>query len=223
MTIGKKLYGSFGIILIMVVVLFCVNWFAVQREHAAKSAAQASLELADTTNAVRFQMMHDAFTSATTCFSGDTREGKRMPQKVSEIVIQFRPVPHWVFPGNGAEATPDRLIIRVQPDEHIRLNLWTKEPGPGGLRLRMAGLNLSFAETFKSKFPDAYRAAPDGRGARQRHPLHAPRRGRGGLDLDRPDPRRLGRNRRPSAALHRRHLGAIVGHRAHRARQPDLV
>ncbi|HTU56653.1 MAG TPA: glucose-6-phosphate dehydrogenase [Acetobacteraceae bacterium] len=84
------------------------------------------------------------------------RTGKRMPQKVSEIVIQFRPVPHWVFPGNGAEATPDRLIIRVQPDEYIRLNLWTKEPGPGGLRLRMAGLNLSFAETFKSKFPDAY-------------------------------------------------------------------
>jgi glucose-6-phosphate 1-dehydrogenase len=84
------------------------------------------------------------------------RTGKRMPQKASEIVIQFRPVPHWVFPGNGGAATPNRLIIRVQPDEHIRLNLWTKEPGPGGLRLRMAALNLSFAETFKSRFPDAY-------------------------------------------------------------------
>ncbi len=84
------------------------------------------------------------------------RTGKRMQQKVSEIVIQFRRVPHWVFPGVGSDATPNRLIIRVQPDEHIRLNLWTKEPGPGGLRLRMAPLNLSFAETFKHKVSDAY-------------------------------------------------------------------
>lgn len=84
------------------------------------------------------------------------RTGKRMQQKVSEIVIQFRPVPHWVFPGVGNDATPNRLIIRVQPDEHIRLNLWTKEPGAGGLRLRMAPLNLSFAETFKHKVSDAY-------------------------------------------------------------------
>ena len=78
MTIGKKLYGSFGIILIMVVVLFCVNWFAVQREHAAKSAAQASLELADTTNAVRFQMMQDRLYLSNYLLSGDTREVDRM-------------------------------------------------------------------------------------------------------------------------------------------------
>ena len=52
MTIGKKLYVNFGIILTMVVVLFLVNWSAVRREHAAK-------ELADTTNAVRFQMMQN--------------------------------------------------------------------------------------------------------------------------------------------------------------------
>jgi glucose-6-phosphate 1-dehydrogenase len=84
------------------------------------------------------------------------RTGKRLPQKVSEIVIQFRPVPHWVFPGNGNSGTPNRLVIRVQPDEHIRLHLWTKEPGPGGLRLRSAALNLSFAEAFKRRFPDAY-------------------------------------------------------------------
>ncbi|MDA8048688.1 MAG: glucose-6-phosphate dehydrogenase [Rhodospirillales bacterium] len=84
------------------------------------------------------------------------RTGKRMPQKVSEIVIQFRPVPHWIFPSNGSDASPNRLIIRVQPDEHIRLSLWMKEPGPGGLRLRSAALNLSFAEAFKGRFPDAY-------------------------------------------------------------------
>ena len=78
MTIGKKLYGSFGIILIMVVVLFGVNWFAVQREHAAKSAAAASLELADTTNALRFQMMQNRLYLSNYLLSGDTREVDRM-------------------------------------------------------------------------------------------------------------------------------------------------
>jgi glucose-6-phosphate 1-dehydrogenase len=84
------------------------------------------------------------------------RSGKRLPEKVSEIVIQFKPVPYWIFPTGSDHAQPNRLVIRVQPNEHIRLYLWTKEPGPGGLRLRNAPLNLSFAETFKGHLPDAY-------------------------------------------------------------------
>ena len=78
MTIGKKLYVNFGIILTMVLVLFLVNWSAVQREHAAKSAAAASLELADTTNAVRFQMMQNRLYLSNYLLSGDTREVDRM-------------------------------------------------------------------------------------------------------------------------------------------------
>jgi methyl-accepting chemotaxis protein len=78
MTIGKKLYVNFGIILTMVLVLFLVNWFAVQREHAAKAAAAASLELADTTNSVRFQMMQDRLYLSNYLLSGDTREVDRM-------------------------------------------------------------------------------------------------------------------------------------------------
>ena len=78
MTIGKKLYTSFGIILTMVVVLFLVNWSAVQREHAAKAAAAASLELADSTNAVRFQMMQNRLYLSNYLLSGDTREVDRM-------------------------------------------------------------------------------------------------------------------------------------------------
>jgi glucose-6-phosphate 1-dehydrogenase len=84
------------------------------------------------------------------------RTGKRLPEKVSEIVIQFRPVPYWIFPTGSSQSMPNRLVIRVQPDEHIRLHLSTKEPGPGGLRVRSAALNLSFAETFKHNLPDAY-------------------------------------------------------------------
>jgi glucose-6-phosphate 1-dehydrogenase len=84
------------------------------------------------------------------------RSGKRLGAKVSEIVIAFKPIPHSIFPAAGGVVAPNRLVVRLQPDEHIRLHLMTKEPGPGGMRLREAALNLSFAETFKSRFPDAY-------------------------------------------------------------------
>ncbi|HUO25059.1 MAG TPA: methyl-accepting chemotaxis protein [Candidatus Aquilonibacter sp.] len=78
MTIGKKLYMNFGVILTMVLVLFLVNWSAVQREHAAKAAAAASLELVDATNAVRFQMMQNRLYLSNYLLSGDTREIDRM-------------------------------------------------------------------------------------------------------------------------------------------------
>jgi methyl-accepting chemotaxis protein len=78
MTIGKKLYVNFGIILSMVVVLFLVNLLAVQREHAAKAAATSSLQLAETTNEVRFQMMQNRLYLSNYLLSGDTREVDRM-------------------------------------------------------------------------------------------------------------------------------------------------
>ena len=78
MTIGKKLYVNFGIILTMVLVLFLVNWSAVQREHSAKKAAQESLDLNDATTAVRFQMMQNRLYLSNYLLSGDTREVDRM-------------------------------------------------------------------------------------------------------------------------------------------------
>src|SRR5579864_3769457 len=78
MTIGKKLYKNFAFILSMVVVLLIVNLLAVQREHAAKAAAAASLQLADTTDGVRFQMMQDRLYLSNYLLSGDTREVDRM-------------------------------------------------------------------------------------------------------------------------------------------------
>jgi glucose-6-phosphate 1-dehydrogenase len=48
------------------------------------------------------------------------------------------------------------MVVRLQPDEGVKLFLTTKDPGPGGMRLREAPLNLSFAETFKVRYPDAY-------------------------------------------------------------------
>src|SRR5208283_5905363 len=78
MTIGKRLYFNFGVILAMVLVLFLVNWSAVQREHDAKKAAQQTLDLADATNAVRFQMMQNRLYLSNYLLSGDTREVERM-------------------------------------------------------------------------------------------------------------------------------------------------
>ena len=60
------------------------------------------------------------------------RTGKRLPTRVSEIVIQFHKVPHSIFPPGVGVVEPNRLIIRLQPDDGIQLELMAKDPGPGG-------------------------------------------------------------------------------------------
>ncbi|MGQ0675773.1 MAG: glucose-6-phosphate dehydrogenase [Rhodospirillales bacterium] len=84
------------------------------------------------------------------------RTGKRLAERRSEIVVEFRDVPHQIFPPEAGAIAPNRLVIRLQPDEGIYLALNTKTPTPGKLRLQRAALNLSFAETFKTRHPDAY-------------------------------------------------------------------
>jgi glucose-6-phosphate 1-dehydrogenase len=81
------------------------------------------------------------------------RTGKRMPLRHSEIVIQFRDVPHSIFPGNNLLA--NRLTIRLQPDEEIALLLMNKTPSleQEGMQLRPLWLNLSLSDTFKSQSP----------------------------------------------------------------------
>ena len=86
------------------------------------------------------------------------RTGKKMSQRVSEIVITFKDRAHDIFASSGAASVtqPNRLIVRVQPNEGLRLQLTAKEPGPGGMRLFPSELNLSFDEAFKQRLPDAY-------------------------------------------------------------------
>ncbi|NVK33086.1 MAG: glucose-6-phosphate dehydrogenase [Rhodobacteraceae bacterium] len=84
------------------------------------------------------------------------RTGKRLAKRVSEIVVQFRPIPHSIF-GERVGAIPaNRLIIRLQPDEGVQMKVMIKDPGPGGMRLREVPLDMSFAEAFKVRNPDAY-------------------------------------------------------------------
>jgi glucose-6-phosphate 1-dehydrogenase len=84
------------------------------------------------------------------------RSGKRLPQKVSEIVVQFKNIPYNVFPADAADMQANQLVIRLQPQEGMRLKMMTKDPGPGGLRLRPAELDISFEEAFSVRYPDAY-------------------------------------------------------------------
>jgi glucose-6-phosphate 1-dehydrogenase len=84
------------------------------------------------------------------------RTGKRLPDKVSEIVIQYRAPPFSIFPADAAEWSPNKLIIRLQPEEGMQLQMMTKDPGPGGLRLSMTALDIRFDKTFGMRFPDAY-------------------------------------------------------------------
>ena len=81
--------------------------------------------------------------------------GKRMAKRRSEIVIQFRPVPHSIF-GDSTKVDPNKLVIRLQPDEAVTLWMEIKEPGAGGLRLKTLPLNLSYADNFTVRYPDAY-------------------------------------------------------------------
>ncbi len=81
------------------------------------------------------------------------RTGKRLPARYSEIIIQFRAVPHSIFKRDGGVLAPNKLIIRLQPEETIRLTLMAKEPGleAAGARLRELPLDLSLAEAFKGE------------------------------------------------------------------------
>jgi len=83
------------------------------------------------------------------------RTGKRMPTRHSEIMIQFKPVAHSIFANGGPKSAldPNTLIIRLQPEENIRLLIMAKEPGldRGGVKLREVGLDVSLTAAFEGK------------------------------------------------------------------------
>lgn len=84
------------------------------------------------------------------------RTGKRLAARMSEIVVSFSSIPHSIFGEDAGALQPNKLVIRLQPDEGVRLWLMIKDPGPGGMRLRYVPLDMSFAEAFKVRSPDAY-------------------------------------------------------------------
>ena len=84
------------------------------------------------------------------------RTGKRMSGRFSEIVIQFKDIPHSIFPNDGQPLEANKLIIHIQPEESIRLLLMNKVPGLGkGIRLRPVELELNTVEN-DPRSPTAY-------------------------------------------------------------------
>lgn len=84
------------------------------------------------------------------------RTGKRLMKKVSEVSIQFRPVPHKSFPPAAVGAWPaNRLVVQIQPDEGLRLAFQAKKPGPR-LRLSPVSMRFNYCDTFHSTPPEAY-------------------------------------------------------------------
>jgi glucose-6-phosphate 1-dehydrogenase len=84
------------------------------------------------------------------------RTGKRLPTKVSEISVQFQPVPHQSFPPSAViDWQPNSLLIRIQPEEGIQLRFQAKRPGLS-MRLSTENLRFSYMEAFKGEPPEAY-------------------------------------------------------------------
>ena len=84
------------------------------------------------------------------------RSGKRLPHKVTEIVIQFKRVPHLFFhlsPEDQME--PNLLVMRIQPDEGISLRFGAKLPGPE-MHIRQVEMNFSYCDAFKTEPSTAY-------------------------------------------------------------------
>jgi glucose-6-phosphate 1-dehydrogenase len=78
------------------------------------------------------------------------RTGKRMPERDTEIFIQFKDVPYSIFASRGATTRPNKLIIGLQPEESIELRLMAKTPGLDrqGVRLREIPLDIGLANAF---------------------------------------------------------------------------
>jgi len=84
------------------------------------------------------------------------RTGKRMHQSASIITIQFRDVPHLVFPAEATESwQQNRLIISIQPEMSIRLQVQAKRPGLD-MVLNTVDMVFDYKGTYSSQAPEAY-------------------------------------------------------------------
>ncbi|RYF05409.1 MAG: glucose-6-phosphate dehydrogenase [Oxalobacteraceae bacterium] len=83
------------------------------------------------------------------------RTGKRMADRLAEIVVRFKQIPHSIFNQPNSSFQPNSLVIRLQPDEGLSLNLMAKTPGDS-MRLKQAELELDFREQFGGPRMEAY-------------------------------------------------------------------
>jgi glucose-6-phosphate 1-dehydrogenase len=84
------------------------------------------------------------------------RTGKRLAQRTTEVVLQFKPVPHVPLPQRAVESIePNTMVLRIQPDEGVRLEFAAKVPG-STWSVRTVGLDFNFRAGFTEAAPEAY-------------------------------------------------------------------
>jgi len=78
------------------------------------------------------------------------RTGKRLPERVTEIIVHFACVPHSIFAARGAKLKPNKLVIGIQPEENLSFTLMAKVPGLDreGIRLREVPLDIAMSDAF---------------------------------------------------------------------------
>jgi glucose-6-phosphate 1-dehydrogenase len=82
------------------------------------------------------------------------RTGKRLPTRVTEVVIHFKKTPHHLF-GSEYQQTNNQLVIRIQPDEGILLKIGMKVPG-AGFNVQPVNMNFHYADLADVHLPAAY-------------------------------------------------------------------
>jgi glucose-6-phosphate 1-dehydrogenase len=83
------------------------------------------------------------------------RTGKRLPTRVTEIVIHFKRTPHHLFRRNDGVVTSNQLIIRIQPDEGILLKFDMKEPG-SGFNVKNVNMDFRYSQLANIRISSAY-------------------------------------------------------------------
>jgi glucose-6-phosphate 1-dehydrogenase len=84
------------------------------------------------------------------------RTGKRLPTRVTELVVHFKPSPHPLFCFNNDSFNSDnQLVIRIQPDEGILLKFGMKVPG-AGYNVQDVNMDFHYDSLANGKIPEAY-------------------------------------------------------------------
>lgn len=83
------------------------------------------------------------------------RTGKRMPTRVTEIVIHFKKTPHHLFQRDAGQLASNQLIIRIQPDEGILMKFDMKEPG-AGFSVKNVNMDFHYSDLADIRLPSAY-------------------------------------------------------------------
>jgi glucose-6-phosphate 1-dehydrogenase len=83
------------------------------------------------------------------------RTGKRLPTRVTEIVVHFKQTPHHLFQRESGKLSANQLIIRIQPDEGMLLKFDMKEPG-AGFNVKNVNMDFHYKDLANIRIPSAY-------------------------------------------------------------------